>query len=95
MVQRFCTIFAGAILAGSAVFSIVRAGDSDAPTTAPSTEPTSRPVAMNHFCPVQPDNPVDPRGPTVTRDGQVIGFCCPDCLDVFNRDPDKYMAMMK
>lgn len=35
---------------------------------------------MNETCPVM-NEPVDPDGPTVTYQGQTIGFCCPGCVD--------------
>jgi hypothetical protein len=69
----------------------------DDATTAPSTQPATQPaaVAVNKFCPVQKDNPVDDRVPTVTYDGKVIGFCCPDCREVFLRNPEQYMEDLK
>ena len=27
--------------------------------------------------------------------GKVIGFCCPDCVDEFKKDPEKYMKTIK
>lgn len=67
-----------------------------APATQPTTEPTTQPMAgpINKFCAVEHVNPVDPKV-TVTYKGQVIGFCCSDCVAAFNADPEKYMASMK
>ena len=28
---------------------------------------------------------------TVTYKGQVIAFCCKDCVDTFNKEPAKYV----
>jgi hypothetical protein len=66
----------------------------------PAADPTTRPamasvVPVNKFCPVNAGNPVDDRCPTVLYDGKVIGFCCPDCIEDFNKDPKKYMANLK
>ena len=61
------------------------------PTTAPTTAPMA---AVNKTCPVSHEA-VDPKIPTVTYKGMVIGFCCPDCVKAFNADPDKYVANLK
>ncbi len=44
----------------------------------------------NKFCPVQ-GWAVDPKSPTLTYKGKVIGFCCPHCDETFNEDPDRYL----
>ena len=34
--------------------------------------------------------------PTVlTHNGQVVKLCCSDCVDGFNKEPEKYLAMLK
>lgn len=62
---------------------------------APATQPTTKPTAINKQCPVNPDHAVDPKAPTVTYKGKVIGFCCEDCIEDFNKDPEKYMKDLK
>jgi YHS domain-containing protein len=62
---------------------------------APATLPSASAKPVNKFCPVQPSNPVDDREPTYLYNGQVIGFCCPDCINEFKKNPDKYMANLK
>jgi hypothetical protein len=58
--------------------------------------PTTQGVAaVNKFCPIHRDNPVDPLVPCVIYQGKAIGFCCPDCIDEFNKDPAKYVANMR
>ena len=61
------------------------------PATAPAaTQP------VNKFCAVQQENPVDvAKGGTTVYKGKTIGFCCPDCIDEFKKDPEKYMATIK
>jgi YHS domain-containing protein len=67
-------------------------------TTAPSTGPTTKKVAVgkpiNQFCPINTDEKVDPKVTTVYK-GKVIGFCCADCIETFNKDPEKYMKTLK
>jgi YHS domain-containing protein len=61
------------------------------PATQPAAPPTTQPKAVNDFCIVETDHPVDDRE-TVVYKGQVIGFCCPDCKAQFLKDPDKYIG---
>jgi YHS domain-containing protein len=44
-------------------------------------------------CPVMGGKPVE----TVYTDyqGKRIYFCCPGCIDIFNKDPEKYMEKLK
>ena len=49
---------------------------------------------VNKFCPLNPENPVDP-AVTAVYDGKTIGFCCPDCIADFKKDPAKYMKTLK
>jgi hypothetical protein len=85
-----------ALLASLALCSalIVRAGDdtSASPSTQPSTQPV---VAFNKFCPVHPENAVDPSVPVVMYEGKAIGFCCSDCAGIFAKNPAKYAANIK
>ena len=77
-----------AVLAAVAVTgSNARAAKS--PATAPSTQP------INKFCAVEQENKIDPKGGTYVYNGKVIGFCCPDCVDEFKKDPEKYMKTIK
>ena len=56
-----------------------------------TTQPTTKPV--NAKCPVSGD-PVDARY-TVNYEGKTVGFCCPDCLPEFKKDPEKYMKKLQ
>ncbi len=47
--------------------------------------------ALNTMCPVMPDEPVDPKITVVYR-GKKIAFCCDNCLDMFNANPDAYLS---
>lgn len=63
------------------------------PTTKPSTTAPAKPI--NKFCAVEGgDHEVDPKVTTVYQ-GKTIGFCCRDCIDEFNKDPEKYMKKLK
>lgn len=55
-------------------------------------QPAGKPV--NTLCVVHPEDAVDP---TVTAEyeGKLIGFCCVDCRDKFDLDPERYAARLK
>ena len=72
---------------GAAVFAGDDKGAKD--DKAPTTKP------INQFCAVEQDNKIDPKGGTYVYKDKVIGFCCPDCIDEFKKDPEKYMAKIK
>jgi YHS domain-containing protein len=55
----------------------------------PATQP------INKFCAVEQDNKIDAKGGTYVYKGKVIGFCCPDCIDEFKKDPEKYMKTIR
>jgi YHS domain-containing protein len=92
------------MLGGAATFVV--AADK-APTTAPSSQPADKgggdkdkekdkdKKPVNKFCAVEQENPIDAKGGTYVYKGKVIGFCCPDCIDEFKKDPEKYVATMK
>lgn len=51
--------------------------------------PTDLPAA-NKLCALDQKMPVDPKGPRVLYKGKSYGFCCPDCIAGFKKDPAKY-----
>ena len=59
----------------------------DAPTTQPAAAP------INRKCPIGGED-IDPKV-TIVYDGKVIGFCCKDCIEEFQKNPDKYMKKLK
>jgi YHS domain-containing protein len=63
------------------------------PTTAPSTSPAAATPA-NQKCPVSGD-PVAAKGKTVIYQGKTIGFCCDDCVEPFQKNPEKYAKNIK
>jgi YHS domain-containing protein len=95
--KKMATVLSLAVLAGVAAFVSAEdtkdAGDSKQATTAATTKPENG--AINQFCPIQKDNKIDPKGKTYTYNGKIIGFCCPDCIDDFKKDPEKYMKDLK
>ncbi|HLL88905.1 MAG TPA: YHS domain-containing protein [Tepidisphaeraceae bacterium] len=60
---------------------------------APATQPSGE--VANKYCPIEPENKVDPKGATVMYEGKKVAFCCDHCIDEFNKDPQKYAANMK
>lgn len=56
----------------------------------PATQP-AKPI--NTVCPVE-GGKVKP-GLTIVYQGKTIGFCCPDCIPEFKKDPEKYMKNIK
>ena len=83
---------AASLLIGGA--TIVTAADKPkGPTTKPSTTQPSKPV--NKWCAVEgKDHDVDPKV-TVVYKGKTIGFCCKDCVEEFEKDPEKYVKKME
>jgi len=66
-----------------------------AATQPATTQAVASGKPINKFCAVEQDNPVDPKVPTVTYKGKVIGFCCEDCAPTFKKNPEKYMKTLK
>ncbi|HSI35262.1 MAG: YHS domain-containing protein [Phycisphaerae bacterium] len=65
------------------------------PTTKPSATKPVDPKPVNKFCAVEGgDHDVDPKV-TVVYQGKTIGFCCRDCVDEFNKNPEKYAKGIK
>jgi YHS domain-containing protein len=53
-----------------------------------------KPKPVNTTCPVT-DEKIDPDVQTVQYKGKTVGFCCPDCIKDFNKDPAKYMKKVE
>jgi YHS domain-containing protein len=49
---------------------------------------------VNKKCPVSGDD-VNVKGKTATYKGKTVGFCCDDCIELFNKNPDKYAEKIK
>ncbi len=60
-------------------------------TTQPSTQPSA---PINKFCAIEQEHKIDPKV-TYVYNGKVIGFCCPECIPEFKKDPEKYMKGLK
>lgn len=83
-------------LAGAMVVGADKPAAKEKSGSAATTKPTTKPaVAVNKFCPIERENPVDATVPTVTYKGKVIGFCCDDCPATFKKNPEKYMKDLK
>jgi len=101
--MKFTLIVLSLLITFSAVSVLTRAEEQSdksaaaaaAPATAPATAPSTQSSAIfNKKCPISGD-PVDPKGETYTYKGKKIGFCCPDCIGDFKKDPEKYMKTLK
>ena len=57
-----------------------------APTTVPATQ-----AALNTVCPVM-DAEVEPDGPFRVYQGRKILFCCTECADKFDQNPERYVG---
>ena len=66
------------------------------PTTAPTTQPAApaAPAVSNTKCPVSGDA-IDAKARTAVYKGKTIGFCCDDCVEPFNKNPEKYAGNIK
>jgi YHS domain-containing protein len=96
--MKLFALVTACVLALGVVAVNVRAEDkaADKSTTdkPAAKEPTSKPAIVNKKCPVSGED-VDPKGKTVTYKGKTVGFCCDDCIEKFEKDPDKYAKDMK
>lgn len=64
------------------------------PTTRPAATQPAAGKPINKFCAVESDNKIDPKITYVYK-GKTIGFCCKDCIEDFQKDPDRYMRGLK
>ena len=55
---------------------------------------STQPTPVNKKCPVSGED-VDLKVKTVQYKGKTVGFCCDDCIDLFNKNPDKYADKIK
>jgi len=94
-------LFAAA--AGFCLLGLVAVTSTAGPTTAPSTtQPSTQPSEKdakemkftNKNCAVNQTEEIDKKTYYI-YEGKKIGFCCPDCIDDFKKEPQKYLATMK
>jgi YHS domain-containing protein len=88
--RRF--LFLTLLLSAAFGAAVLSAKDQE-PAKKADSQPATKPA--NKFCPVERDNEVDPKVKTIVYKGKTIGFCCADCINEFNKDPEKYVAKMK
>lgn len=88
------------MLALAAVFAFsVYASTSVAQEKKDDKPAASQPAAtqaaiVNKKCPITGED-IDPKGKTVTYKGKRVGFCCDDCIEKFEKNPEKYMKDLK
>ncbi|HXB61077.1 MAG TPA: hypothetical protein VNU95_16005 [Candidatus Acidoferrales bacterium] len=89
--------FVAGILLAAAVISIsavARADDSMASTNSPSATPPKPDLLTT--CPVSGDKLGDMGKPYVfVYQGQEVKLCCPDCKADFDKNPDKYLKLIR
>ena len=61
---------------------------------APATQASATARPINTHCAVDKGDEIDPKV-TYLYNGQVIGFCCEDCIPKFNKNPELYMKGLK
>jgi YHS domain-containing protein len=82
-----------ALFIGGASIAIAADKPKPGPTTKPAaTQPAPKPV--NKMCLVEDEHEIDPKV-TVNYKGKTIGFCCKDCVEEFEKDPEKYVKRLK
>ncbi|MFV1957860.1 MAG: YHS domain-containing protein [Planctomycetota bacterium] len=67
---------------------------SKGPTLASMQKAAKAVGSANGLCPVM-GRKVSPTGGAVTYKGQKVAFCCKGCLGKFQKDPERYMRMMR
>ena len=73
----------------------VRVTAAEKPAEKPADKPAAtQPTPVNKKCPVSGED-VDAKGKTVQYKGKTVGFCCDDCIEMFNKNPDKYADKIK
>ncbi len=79
---------------GVIAVKVTTAEETKTPATPATTQAATKPAIANKKCPVGGED-VDPKGKTVTYKGKTVGFCCDDCVEKFQKDPEKYAKDMK
>jgi YHS domain-containing protein len=77
------------------IATLVMAETPKGPTTKPAA---TQPVAgkpINKYCAVEgKDHEVDPKVFVIYK-GKTVGFCCKDCQEEFEKDPEKWMKRLE
>ena len=70
-------------------FKVSGTESNENPATENKTAETKLAI-WNQVCPVSGEE-VDSEAPTEVYNGKTIGFCCPNCVKKFKKDPEKYI----
>jgi YHS domain-containing protein len=89
--NRLATILAAASLTIAAGALAQAHADHQDKQAAATTQPAAKP--LNTKCPVSGED-IDP-AVTKTYQGKTVAFCCKDCIESFEKDPEKYMKKLK
>ena len=82
------------VAAFAAVAACGIAGLSNAGEPKKDPPSTQKSEAINKFCAVMQEHEADPKVIYEYKEKKVA-FCCPDCIDEFKKDPEKYMKTIK
>jgi YHS domain-containing protein len=95
MKQNLIVSTIAALLISSAAIVMAAEKHKAGPSTRPSAATQAAKKPVNKFCAVEgKDHEIDPKV-TVVYKGKVIGFCCRDCVEEFEKDPEKYVKRME
>ena len=84
------------VLTALIVLPVIVASTSRAADAAPAapSAPATQPAANNKKCPVSGED-VSAKSKTVQYKDKTVGFCCDDCVGLFNKNPEKYADKIK
>lgn len=106
MWKYLAAVLSGAVVGGGVFFAISQANKSRAGHPMQMATPSAGAVAVktidmtgktdmhNTRCPVSGDEVGDSKL-MVEYQGKVYHICCEDCIDPFNKDPEKYVKVME
>lgn len=86
--------FAVVVLALAPFAALASCGATETATAETMAKAAKATGASNGLCPVM-ERLVTTDGGSVEYKGQKIAFCCAGCVGTFNKDPEKWMGVMK
>ena len=87
-------MFTLAAVLAFAVYASTSVADEKKDDKPAASKPATQAAIVNKKCPITGED-IDPKGKTVTYQGKRVGFCCDDCIEKFEKNPEKYMKDLK
>ncbi len=96
-------LFAVALILGASVLAFAEI-PVNATTQVVATEPVSvvTPATVkeavnvgNKICPVSGESIDEAKKATYEYEGKIYNFCCPECIDAFKKEPQKYIQKVE